>query len=295
MNLKKILLNISSLSAFYVYNILIISQINFEKFIDNERYSWLYYRLNEISNFSEIYFTSATNLGMFELLPIVVFKTFSNLNLEYQDFIILINLIFLFLISDYLRTKGTGFFLSLIIILSSFYVFKLCFTLHKLKIAVLLFLILNKLLKKSFYNVLFVSFLGHFQFLIILTSKLIKFSFLKRIENIIGLFFIALIVYFLLLNTFIQKFTYYFKELQFTDFMVSLCIILISSFLLKKREFFELFLISISTLIFGNSRINILIYGYIFDKTIKRNLLFTAAIAILPNIWFWFNFSRISV
>jgi hypothetical protein len=59
---------------------------------------------------------------------------------------------------------------------------------------------------------------------------------------------------------------------------------------LKKREIFETTLISLSTIIFGNSRINIMLYGYLFDKSINRNKTYLFLLILIPNLWWWSNF-----
>ena len=290
MNLRKKLLIIFRLFFFVLYNLFFIQIIDVENFVDNERYKWLYDFIKEISSISEIYFHSTLNLGMYEIIPIFIFKTFSTMEIEYLIFIVILNVIFLNFLNEYLRSKGISFLLTAIIIFSSFYVFKLCFTLHKLKIAIIFFFLIKKYFKKNVLSTLIIGLLAHYQFLILTISELFSLKELTKRFNMILIFIIVLITYFFLIDGFLVKIFYYFNNLYFTDFFISVVFILSMIYILSKKDLLKLFAISISTIFFGNSRINIMIYAYVADKAIVHNKVLFSFLVIIPNIWFWLNF-----
>lgn len=290
MNLRSIFSKIFSLFFWVIYNLFFLQIIDLEGFVDNVRYNWLYDFIKDISSFPEIYFHSTFNLGMYEIIPVVVFKTFSFFEVDYLFFVVALNVILLNSMSEYLKSKGISLFLSVLIIFSSFYVFKLCFTLHKLKIAIIVFFLFKKYFKSNVLVTLFTGLLAHYQFLILTISELTNLKELTKRFNMILIFCTFLLVYFIFKDSFLVKILYYFKKLNFFDFIISNVFILSMITVLTKNDIRKLFMISISTLFFGNSRLNIMIYAYLVDKTINVNMVLFSFLLIIPNIWFWFNF-----
>jgi hypothetical protein len=293
MNIRSLFWSTFSIGVYFVYHSLAVKFIDLNTWIDNYRYSWFYEFVVDVDQIPEIIYHGTVNLGMSEVLPLSIFKIFSILSINYGCFIAIVNSVFfLALVTLFVRYFRLHPFVAIILIVSNFYVFKLMFTLHKLKIAILFFLLLLIYLKQArarLYSLLLVGFVAHYQMIIL--TPIALFKSIQGFKAKMAFLIVLLPVVFLLSSVFIVKFAYYFRGFEYIDFIVSLFFVFLLSPFLRRESYKYLSPVLLAVLFFGNSRLNILLYFitvvYMKDRKIAFFLL------TFPNIWFWYKLSLI--
>jgi hypothetical protein len=233
---------------------------------DNSQYSMIYDYAFINNSLVSIYTHQLASINASEPVMAIMIYIFSSLKFSYPYFILVLNLLFIFVLMKFSSIfKPTSMYLPLILMLyfaSDFYVLKMFVELHRLKLGIaflLLVLIVNKNMKVPIF---LVGILSHLQILLFFPYFLNK---LKQNFFIIFLSFAA--IFYFLSGYIIEKFIYYLSrsefETAFTISLMSLFIFILASTLKLKNKIFILQISSITlffSLFIGGDRIQFIFF-----------------------------------
>lgn len=248
------------------FNIIFVEFINYS---DNFYYNKAYEGLSG-SSIPEAYNFFVWRTAGTEPLSFLLFYTFSNLGFSYSTFIYILDFFLIFLLFSFYIKSRINYLLSFFFISSNFYFIVLSIGVHRLKIAMIFFLIVllinNRFMKKLFS---LLSLLSHFQILIFYLLDIFS-NFISRIISLKISFrvvfgFIFLLIFTLILSQFTLLFSKFISriDLHYFDLIKSLILVTFFIFMFNikvKKELIYLFSLTFLVLLIGGFRVNIMIY-----------------------------------
>jgi hypothetical protein len=262
----------------------------FEEYRDNQRYSWLFYRISDES-FLQAYQTGIINLGYVELPSFIFYYISASVFNSFSTFSLIIFLLNLFLLY-FLYIKGKISAGSILLIITSTYFMRLSIDLHKLQISYLIFLAFITSQTWRFIIVFF-----HLSWVLILASDILsRFLTLPNLryarvpKKFLWFLILSLISVVILSAPLWDKFLYYFNDYHFSDMLESLILglLIFLAFGSKKSVIIFVF-ISFFCLLVGSDRILILLFLW-FLTTERQPSLIGFTLLFCFNILKWFFF-----
>jgi hypothetical protein len=225
----------------------------------------------------------------------------SNLNIEKTIFFAIVNAALVFFAAKLLLDKGFGAFSTIIIVCTGYYLYTLCFTLEKLKIAILMCLLaMNSKSRGAKLTFGFLSVLSHFQMIIVFSAALfgylgerISFSAIVRFLRkkflltccVLG-FVVVVALWF---RGFISSKLSYYAGIAgggALGKLALLAVLMVSSFVTVKREFrrrfnFSILALSVAIYFVGGDRLTMIVYFFFITYLNVRSKLAVGVVLVM--------------
>lgn len=225
----------------------------------------------------------------------------SNLNIDKTLFFAIVNAAMIFYAAKLLLDKGFGVLLTVIIIVSGYYLFTLCFTLEKLKIAILMCLLaMNSKSKAGKLIFGFLSVLSHFQMIIVFLAAL--FGYLAQRINLSAILRILKKSFLLVCSVlaFVVVIAFWFRGFiasklsSYTGLSASgvlwklalLALLMVSSVVIVRRGFrarfnFSILALSVAIYFVGSDRLIMIVYFFVILYLNVRSKLAVGLVSLM--------------
>jgi hypothetical protein len=230
------------------------------------------------------YLYYSINLSSLEIIHFILIYLANIIGISKIIFVSLLNAILSFVILNYLTRKNVYIFISILLVLSNFYILMLYFSAERLKVGMILFIISITYIKKEkiFIFISFLTVLAHAQFLLIYLS-IITPKILSKVKRLILyqkttlIFFITIIIglilFFILEKHLLNKLNAYSSINSISDLFKIIIFAMPSIYYSKnKKDTIIIFMILTAfIMIIGGERLNIFTYMIFLYYALQHN------------------------